>query len=373
MVCSEICAGVRVVRTFIYPNNTGFLLRLLEYFSFVFSSVALGAWHIGRPDVVVTESPPLFLGLAGLFLSWLTGARHVLNVSDLWPQSAVELGVVRNPQLLRLATMLEEFLYRRSDMITGQTRGIVESIKGRFPAKELHLLTNGVDCARFSPRDELQKAEARRRFGLPQDAFIVGYAGLHGLMQGLESLMDAAALLQPERDIWFALFGDGPVKARLLELARTRGLENTRFFPTQPEADMPGLMNALDVSLVPLKRVDLCRGALPSKLFASLGAGVAVVAAADGEARDLLQRAKGGLAVEPENAHEIAAAILRLYREPKLRAACAASGQAYVREHYDRQKIAAYFEQLLQGMIPPSQTAAGQGRFARAEAPNSAD
>ena len=119
--------------------------RLLTYFSFVISSLILGARRAARPDVVVVELPPLFLGLSGYAISRLRRAKLVLNVSDLWPESAVAMGILRNGLLIGLSTRLEEFLYRCSDLVTGQTEGIVQSIRSRFPKKRLGLITNGVD------------------------------------------------------------------------------------------------------------------------------------------------------------------------------------------------------------------------------------
>jgi glycosyltransferase involved in cell wall biosynthesis len=357
LTCMEVRHSIRVIRTAVYPSiSRRFLPRLLSYLSFTFSAVALGAWRVPRPDVVITESPPLFLGFSGLVLSWLSGARHVLNVSDLWPESAIALGMLRNNGLATLATALEEFLYRHSEIMTGQTRGIVKSISHRFPHKTVHLLPNGVDSAARCDAT-LQRRRVRQQFGLAEDAFVVGYMGLHGLMQGLDAVVGAARLLANEQQIVFALFGDGPEKPRLMDIAQSEGLRNLRFFPTQPEADVAGLMAAVDTSLVTLKRAELCRGALPSKLFASMGAGVAVIAAVKGEARELVERAGAGVVVEPEDAAGVAAAIRRLYRAPQLRRELGAHGRAFVHEHYDRKRIAREFEELLCRRAPAATAA----------------
>ena len=168
VVLEERRDGIRVVRTWVFASpSSGFVRRLLTYFSFVVSSLIFGARRVGRPDVVVVELPPLFLGLSGYAISRLRRAKLVLNVSDLWPESAVAMGILRNRILINLSTRLEEFLYRRSDLVTGQTEGIVQSIRSRFPKKRLGLITNGVDLGAFhGPSRSDEGRKLRREFGL---------------------------------------------------------------------------------------------------------------------------------------------------------------------------------------------------------------
>ena len=200
----EDSAGIKIIRTWIYATKKkSFIHRLLNYFSFVFSSFVFGVWKIGSPDVVIVESPPLFLGISGFLLSFCKNARLVFNVSDLWPDSAVAMGILTNKCLIRLSRWLEEFLYRRSVLITGQTQGIVENIRSRFGDKQVALVTNGVDVKKFflaSNGD--QKTEIRNEFGLGSK-FVIGYAGLHGLAQGLETIVHAARLLAEQGDLLF--------------------------------------------------------------------------------------------------------------------------------------------------------------------------
>src|SRR5262249_54238066 len=174
--------NIRIIHTWIYATkHKDFIQRLMNYFSFVFSSLIVGMWKIGRQDVVIVESPPLFLGLSGLLLSWFKGAKLVSNISDLWPESAVAMGVLRNKALIAFAEWLEAFLYRCSHLITGQTQGIVSNIQSRFPEKRISLITNGANVDLFIPGSQLkQGALLKKEFGL-EDKFVIGYAGLHGL------------------------------------------------------------------------------------------------------------------------------------------------------------------------------------------------
>ena len=237
VVMEEERDGVRVIRTWIFAGEkSGFVRRLLTYFSFVISSLIVGARSARRPDAVIVELPPLFLGLSGYAISRLRRARLVLNVSDLWPESAVAMGILRSRFLIRASTRLEEFLYRRADLITGQTEGIMQSVRSRFPTKRLGLITNGVDLSAFrEPSPPEESRILRREFGLGED-FVVGYAGLHGHAQGLETILRAAQLLENAPDVVFALFGEGPLKADLV--AQARGARNVRFIAAQPSARM---------------------------------------------------------------------------------------------------------------------------------------
>ena len=311
-------AGIKVIRTWIYATKKKtFVPRLLNYFSFVVSSLALGIWKIGSPDFVIVESPPLFLGISGFLLSASKNAKLVLNVSDLWPDSAVAMGVLSNNVLIRASRELEEFLYRRSALITGQTRGIVDNIQSRFPNKEVALITNGVDVAAFLDASiSAQRTKIRREFAL-EGKFVIGYAGLHGLAQGLDTVIHAARLLVDHQDVLFAFFGDGPEKEKLVQQVDQYGLKNVRFYSSQPSGCMPAVVGSFDLALIPLKRLELFKGALPSKMFEAMAAAVPLLASIEGEARELVEKAQAGLCIEPENFHAMADAILKLYQDPR--------------------------------------------------------
>lgn len=341
--------GLRVVRTWIYATpSKGFLPRLWNYFSFVLSSMIYGARSVGPQDVVIVESPPLFLGLAGVLISRLKRARLVFNVSDLWPESAVALGVIRNRVLIRLSTGLEHWIYRRSDLISGQTQGIVSSIEARFPSKPVYLLTNGVAFEAFGAAKGCAATECG--FGLEhnlQDKFVVGYAGLHGLAQGLEVALQAAQMLALRDDIAFVLVGDGPEKSRLKARAVELNLKNVFFCDSQPKAKVPAILSSFDVALIPLKRLDLFKGALPSKMFEAMAAALPMLVMVDGEARALVETAQAGLYVEPENPRALAEAIARLADDPDRCRQLGNNGRRFAFQYFDRAAIARDFEQAL--------------------------
>ncbi len=348
----EVIDGISVHRSWIFATRSrGVVPRLWTYFSFVFSALVFGLIRLPRADVLFTESPPLFLGVTGYVLARVKRARFLLNVADLWPRAAVELNVVTNPVMIRSAERLERWLYRRADLITGQTQGIVEHIRQYVPREVVHLLTNGTDLTRYGP--EKRDEGLRRAFGL-EDRFVVGYGGLHGPAQALHYAVEAGVYLRECPEIVVVFFGDGPEKAALERLAREKKLDNVRFFPVQPQDRMPGLISLWDVALVSLQDNPTLRGALPSKMFEAMGAGVPILLSAPaGEATRLVEAADAGLCVTPEDAAALAQAMQRLYQDEDLRRRQGRNARCFVEVHYNRETIARQFVAFLKN-VPAS-------------------
>jgi glycosyltransferase involved in cell wall biosynthesis len=190
------------------------------------------------------------------------------------------------------------------------------------------------------------RSKLRQELGFA-DKFIVAYTGVHGFSQRLETIVCAAELLSSYKDIQFIFWGDGPEKPGLEAMVLAMRLSNVQFFPSQPSTRMPEVLTSVDVSVVPLARTELFKGALPSKLFEALGAGVPVVAAVEGEAKTLVKASGGGIVIEPENAQKMAEAIVRLFMDASLRQKLSTDGRNYVAMHYNRKTIAERFENLL--------------------------
>ncbi len=337
---------VRVLRSFIYPTKkVGMVPRLTNYFSFVASSTAIGAVKFPRVDYLITESPPLFLGMAGYVLSRLKGAKWIFNVSDLWPESAVRLGLVGEGWSLEASKKLEAFCYRNAWLVTGQSKEILADIEGRFPDVDTYHLSNGVDTTRFTPA--LRSAEARRElYGnpaepTPKDACIAVYAGLHGIAQGLDRVLDAAGQLADVKNLSFVFIGDGPVRQKLLERAKAIRGPKVSFLGPRDRDEIPRLVASADIALVPLAmRIP---GAVPSKVYEAMASGVPVLLAAEGEAADIVTQAGAGVAVPPGNADAIARALRQLTGEPKERKATGKRGRAAAIKLYNRSEIAHRF------------------------------
>jgi glycosyltransferase involved in cell wall biosynthesis len=339
----ESIGGLVVHRSWIYTSTSkGIFKRLLNYFSFVFTSFFVGWFKLGKFDYILCESPPLFLGMTAYALKKLKGAKLLFNVSDLWPESAERLGLVTNSFFLKSATKLEEFLYRQSDLISGQTQGIVKNISSRFPDKKIYWLPNGVDLNYY-------KADAvgstwRQQNKFSDEDFILLYAGIIGHAQGLEVIIHAAAHLKASQEIKFVLVGSGPEKEGLQELKKEMNVHNVFFFDAVGKAEMPEIIAASDISVVPLKRLDLFKGAIPSKIFENLAMKKPVLLGVEGEAKDLfITNGNAGLAFIPEDAADLAEKTMELYANRTLLQQLGENGYRYVEEKFTRDKIATEF------------------------------
>jgi glycosyltransferase involved in cell wall biosynthesis len=337
--------GVRVLRTWLVPSRRSAMIpRLTCYFSFAASSALVSAALLPRPDYLMVESPPLFLGPTGLLLARLKGARLIFNVSDLWPESAVRLGVVRDGSLPhRLSAALESRCYRGAWLVTGQTRDIVDDIGTRFPATSTYHLPNGVDCRRFGPE---HGDPATHRLVHFEGRCTALYAGLHGLAQGLDQVLDAAAVIPPEGGMEFVLVGDGPLRESLMRRARAEGISHVHFLESRPHAEVPGLLAAADILIVPLH--ESLTNAVPSKLYEALASGRPVVLIAGGDAARIVREAEAGVVVPHNDRAALAAALLRLAGDAALRARLGANGRRIATERFDRSHIAERFLALLQ-------------------------
>ena len=337
--------GVRVLRGWILPApNRGFLRRVLNHVSLTVA-VLLNAKRAGPIDVVFVQSPPLFAGLAGLALRRLKRAPFVFNVSDIWPESAVQMGALKNRLAIRLAEAVERHLYREARRITVATPGMVARLAARGIALDkLVLLRNGVDTDSYRP---LARDEALgRRLDLDDGRQVFLYAGNHGMAQGLGVILDAAALVKSHR-VLFQFVGDGADKAALEASARARGLDNVRFAPSLPKEEMPALLNLAYAAVIPLRALELFRSAVPSKLFEAMAVGRPIVAALWGEAASLIESARCGVVVPPEDGAALAAAVDRLAGDAALAAELGEHGREYVVANFDRKEIARHLADVL--------------------------
>jgi glycosyltransferase involved in cell wall biosynthesis len=342
-VVREVRNGIDVVRAWMWPTRRrGVSARLSSYLSF-----AVSAWVVGRSDrqptdVVLTESPPLFLGATGAALARAHRCAFVLNVADLWPQAAVELGVVKNRTMIAAARALERSLYRRAALVTAQTEGLRRAAEAAG-AIRTRLFENGVDVDVFRPGTD---AGALRAQGL--DGFVVGYAGLHGPSQQLDVVIEAARRVGDGAGTTFALFGDGPERERLREAARD--VPAVRFLSAQPAERMPDLIAAWSAGVVTLRDLPSLESARPSKMFEVMGCGVPLVLAARGEAARIVLDADCGLVVEPGDAAGLAEAVRRLRGDPALRARLGENGRRAAERRFDRKRIAQDLAEALESI-----------------------
>jgi hypothetical protein len=351
--------GYRVIRTWLYATpNEGMARKTLGHLSFMVSSVLLGGRASGPADVVMVSSPTFFSILSGYLLARLKRARFVVEVRDLWPAIFVELGVLTNRRVIALLERLELAAYAAADQVVVVSKGFRDDLIRRgVPPEKVHTIRNGVDTGRFTP-DRPASAELRARLGARPDDCLVLYAGTHGISQGLPAVADAAALLDgfPARrgpdgliqgTVRFAFVGYGADKRRLEQRVAERELGNVVLAPGMPNAEMPSLLAAADICLVPLRDVPLFATFIPSKLFELLAAGKAVVGSVRGEAAQILAEA-GAAVVPPEDSAALAAAIADLAAAPRRREELGRAGRAFVERSYDRAALAREYRKILE-------------------------
>jgi len=336
--------GIEVYRSRIFvKKSSSIFLRLLNYFSFTWTSFWTGLRKVPDFDVIMVESPPLFLGMSAYALARRKNARMIFNVSDLWPESAEKLGLVTNKFFLKMATWLEEFLYRKADLITGQTMGIVENIKGRFPEKKVYWLPNGVDLTNFDP----SKIDSnwRSENGIAEEELVLLYAGIIGHAQGLGLILKAASQLK-DVPVRFVLVGDGPVKPELLKLKKELSVDNVTFFDPVTKTEIPQIVKAADAAIIPLKKLPLFEGAIPSKIFENLAMKTPIILGVDGEARGLfIEEGQAGVFFEPENVDDLVAAVRDILRDRSSLKEMGENGRKYVELKFNRNTIAESFAQ----------------------------
>jgi glycosyltransferase involved in cell wall biosynthesis len=338
--------GYRVLRTWLYATpNEGVARKTAGHLSFMITSVLLGGRASGPADVVVVSSPTFFAIGAGWLLARLKHARLVVEVRDLWPAIFTELGVLTSRPVIRLLERLELAAYRAADTVIVVSDGFRANLIGRgVPAAKVHTIRNGVAPSEFDP-DLPADSRLRAVLGARPGDCLVLYAGTHGISQGLTSVADAAARLAGKA-IRFAFVGEGADKQRLLHRVAELGLNNVTLLPSVPHEEVPALLAAADVCLVPLRDVPLFSAFIPSKMFEYLAAGKPVVGAVAGEAAQILREA-GAWVVPPEDGMALAAAIRTLAGDLQRRQAMGRQGRRYVEEYFDRGTLARQYRKLI--------------------------
>jgi len=335
-----------VIRTWIWAHRRrSILMRGLSFLSFCLSALLVGIVNVRSADILIWESPPLPLGLTAWILAKVRGAQLVTNVSDLWTESLLDLGLVRPGLLSGGFARLERFLYRSSSLVSGQTRHIVAVIGQECPSIPTYHWPNGADLPPPGTM-EMTDENPRPEWNLDRHDFVVGYAGLIGHNQGLEIVVKTAQLLRDE-SVTFVLVGDGPEREALLGHVREHRLPNIIWRPPVPHDEMPGIWRGFDCALVCLRRGRVFRGAVPSKLYEAMGAGLPVLLAIEGEAAEIVREADCGVVVKSEEPTELAAAIRSLRGSVEERRRLGDNGRRAATGRFNRSKLTRQFAESL--------------------------
>ena len=348
---TEQMAGIAVIRVWSYITaNEGIVKRTLDYLSFMVSAV-LAAPFVGQVDVVIGTSPQFFTVCAACLTGSLKRVPWIFELRDIWPESIRAVGAMQQSRVLDAVEKLEMYLYRKANAIVTVTNSFrLDLIRRGIDSDKIHVVTNGVDIERFTPREKDPELVERYRL---QDKFVAGYIGTHGMAHALDTLLEAAGLLRqdPDGDRYvFILLGDGANKTRLLERASIERLNNVIFIDSVPKDQVVRYWSLLDVSIIHLKKTALFTSVIPSKLFESMAMAIPVLLGVQGESAGIVEREGVGLVFEPENAEALCHGLRSLsehrskYQHFKLNGPKAAA-------NYDRAVLAAKMQRVIEYLV----------------------
>lgn len=346
LVMRENDAGVRVLRVFLIPlPNRRPWERVVNYISFMLTA-AFASIFIRRPDVIIATSPQLLVGISGWWARLVKRSPLVFEVRDLWPDAIVSSGVGREETLFsRSLELISRFLYHSCDLnvvVTGPFRNELEN-RYAVPPGKIEVIENGVDVSFFSGRGSIDD-----RWVFDQK-FVVVYVGTVGIAHGLGTLLDVARAV--EDDFVFVVAGDGAEREALQRRVQQDGLTNVVFTGTLPRSEVPALLDRADAALVMLKKAEVFQKVIPTKLLEAMASGTPVVLAVEGEARRILEAAKGGIFVPPEDPVAICDALVRLKMNPVGRQGMGEAGRRYVTNNFNRQASAARYLEVLERLV----------------------
>jgi glycosyltransferase involved in cell wall biosynthesis len=328
--------GITIQHAYTYTAlHKSFVHRIFSFFSFMVSSFFIGL-RVKDIDLVWGTSPPIFQSITAWLLARLRRKPFLFEVRDLWPAFAIEVGVLRNPLLIRLSEWLERFLYRHADQVVVNSPGFIEHVR-RGGAAHITLVPNGADPRMFDPQAD--GALFRHTHGL-EGKTIALYAGAHGLSNDLGVVLKAASLLRDRPEIAIVLLGDGKDKPALQAQAAVMKLENVFFIPPLPKANIGLALAASDACIAILKPIPLYATVFPNKVFDYMAAGRPVLLAIDGVIRQVIEEAQAGLFIQPGNPQALADAIRWIADHPEEARTMGLQGRAKIEMEFDRDQLA---------------------------------
>ena len=331
----EEIQNIRVLRYWMYASNAAKSLpRIMSMLSFSFTSLfSYGFIKNYKPDFIFAESPPLTLAFSGYLLSRFTGARFIMNVSDVWPLSAKELGVISDGFLYKKLESFEKFLYIKSFLCSGQSEEIVAHIK-ESGAKSVYLFRNGVDVNRFK--------ESKMKFITGENIKIV-YAGLLGVAQGIFEIVRNIDFSELESE--FHIYGEGAEKSELENYLKENKNKNIYLHKSVSREEIPEVLSKYYCTIIPL--VNSIYGAVPSKIYEAMAAGLPVLFSGSGEGAKIIDENKAGLVSRPKDYVSLKENIMKLKNSLTLRNEMSESGRKLAEEKFDRNRLIDEFSEEL--------------------------
>jgi colanic acid biosynthesis glycosyl transferase WcaI len=353
-VADEKPGSFDVYRTWLWPlPNRKAHERMRNYASFCVSA-ALRGITLPPPDVIIATSPQLLVGLAGWWLAFAQRIPFVFEVRDLWPESLAAVGVGDENSLLhRSLSAIANFLYRRADHIVVVTPAFKDFLiqNRNVPAAKISVVENGVETDQFCPSTASTNRALRQELSA-EEKFVVCYVGTMGMAHGLETLLDAASQLQTQNPaVLFVLIGEGAEKDRIKVLAQSRGLVNIRFLDQQPRGKIPAFISASDACVVLLRKTEVFKTVIPTKMLEFMSCARPVILGVDGQARTILEEARGGLVIEPENANALVEAILSLAGDRERARELGENGREHIVGKFSRRQTAEEYIRVLERLL----------------------
>lgn len=322
--------------------NSGFLGRLWGYFSFMFSSFWNGLFKVsGNFDVIIVTSPPLFVGISGYLLSLFKRAPMVFEIRDLWPESAIDTGVLTNRWIIKMAYAVEKFIYKKSSLINVLTPAFYNILRDKkgICTEKLIMIPNAAD---FSLSESIMRNFDRSKFRIQHDLndyFVITYVGAHGVANHLDQILEAGKALE-DTNVLFLLIGQGMEKSKLIEKSEKMNIKNVRFLDPVPKQDVFKFILASEMGASILKKVDTFKTVYSNKTFDYFSCKIPILMAIDGVSRELVEDAKAGSYIEPENTDEYNR-IIRLYiNNPDRLKVEGENGYIYAKDNFDRKILA---------------------------------
>jgi glycosyltransferase involved in cell wall biosynthesis len=349
--------NVDVIRCHVSESyNVNFLGRIWGYFSFVFSSIYAGLFKTsGKYDVILVTSPPLFVGVSAYFLSLFKRIPFVFEIRDLWPESAIDTGVLQNKVIIKFAYWFESSIYKRAKLINVLTPAFRDKLiqEKNVPKEKVIFIPNAADfsLAEKILEDANFNAQSfKKELGL-EDSFVITYVGAHGVANHLIQLIDAAEKLQ-DTNIIFQLIGSGMRKEFLQKEVSKRNLSNVIFRDPVPKLEVFKYILASDVGTSVLKNVETFKTIYSNKTFDYMSCKKPILLVIDGVSRELVETAKCGIFAEPEN-------LLSIANKSKEMSSLKISdlnqmglnGYTYARENFDRVKLSKKYIQEINAVV----------------------
>lgn len=329
-----------------YSNADGFVKRAMTFVKFALRSVKIALTE--RYDVVFATTTPLTAGIPGIFARWLRGKPFVFEVRDLWPELPKAMGVIRNPVVLGAMSALEWASYRSAHRLVGLSPGIVEGIARRgVPKERITLVPNGCDLEIFGGNVTQWRPEA-----VKQTDLLAAFTGTHGMANGLDAVLDAAAVLKRRGrdDIKLLLIGQGKLKPALQARAAREGLDNVVFHDPVNKAKLAGLMASTDVGMQILANVPaFYYGTSPNKFFDYIAAGLPVLNNYPGWLAGMIEENRCGFAVPPDDPNAFADALEKAADDREALKEVGQRGKELAIREFDREKLADRWVDWLEG------------------------